>query len=137
MRNATINGNDCAVYINGTLFAIASNFRYTVNSGTRAIHGIDSVFPFELASGTHSVSGDMSVYRKHNTAGIEGVGIAPRDAYLPRSRYFSVTVIDRSTDTIIFKCDKCAITSQSWTVPAQGVITGDFSFMGIGYSNEF
>jgi len=137
MRNSTIAGTDCSVYINGKLFGVASDFRWTVNSGTRAIRGIDSVFPFEIATGSHEVSGSVSLYRKHNTAGIEGAGIAPRDAFLARSRYFSITVIDRVTDSIIFNCDKCAITSQDWNVPAQGVVSGSFSFQGIGYNNEF
>lgn len=137
MRNFTVRGNDLAVYINGNLFGIVSDLRWEQSYGRRAIHGIDSIFPFELASGTADVQGSMSIFRLHNTAGLEGQGIIPVDYKLPRERYFSLQVVDRVSDTVILQINRCAVSQQSWSVASTNVLQGSFSFLGIGWANEF
>ncbi len=137
MRNATVLGNDLAIYINGNLFGVVSEIRWEQAYGRHAISGIDSVFPFELASGQAVLQGSMSIYRLHNTAGLEGKAIAPRDFKLPRERYFSLQVVDNVTDTVILQCNRAAVSSQSWNAASQQILQGSFSFMGIGWANEF
>lgn len=137
MRNATVRGNDLSIYINGTLYGVVSEIRWEQSYGRHAVHGIDSVFPFELASGQAMLTGSMSLYRLHNSAGLEGVGVVPRDYKLPRERYFGLQIVDNVTDTVILQCDRAAVMNQSWSTAGQGVLQGSFSFMGVGWANEF
>jgi hypothetical protein len=137
VRNASVRGNDLSVYINGTLFGVINEIRWEQSYGRHAIHGIDSVFPFELASGQAMLTGSMSLYRLHNSAGLEGAGVVPRDHKLPRERYFSLQVVDNVTDTVVMQCDRAAVMNQSWNVASTQILQGSFSFMGIGWANEF
>lgn len=137
MKTKTLTGANLSIYINGKLFGICESFSYTIDTGRKEIRGIDSLFPFELAPTQVAVTGQMSVFRTANTAGLEGLGIAARDFVLPRERYFSITVIDRSTDSTPFKTDMAAVRHQNWDVAAQGLMRGTFSFVASGYANDF
>lgn len=137
MRNATIKAGDLGIYVNGNLFGIVASLQWEQNFNRRAIGGIDSVFPFELAPGQALINGQMSVFHLHNTAALEGIGLSPRDFVVGRERYFSLQVVDRVTDAVVLQIDRCAINTQSWSAEAIGVLRGSFTFMGIGWANEF
>lgn len=136
-RHLSVKGSDLIVYINAKPFAVMTELQYSVDYGRRAHYGIDSIFPFELASGAMSVSGSMSLYKNQYDGGIEGAGMIPRDYLVPEESYFTLTVINRVSGVVMFRGDKCSVQSQSWSMPAQGLVTGSVSFQCIGYTNDF
>lgn len=140
----TIRGADLQVYINGELFAVCTGLRWNTSTGRRAINGIDKMSPFELAPGQTAVKGSIDCLRLRQDGGLEGRGIAAPDlprgtsggSYLLYEKYFALAVVDRSTDTIILAIDNCAVGDQNWNVNAKGMLTGNFSFVGIEWANE-
>lgn len=137
MRHASIAGGDLLVYFNGELLGIAETFDYAVDYGRKEIRVIDTLLPIEEAPTQVAVGGSFSVWRTDNTAGLEGLGVVARDFALSRERYFSIRVVNRQTDTIVFKCDMASVKNQSWSVQAQGLMKGTFSFSGIGWSADY
>lgn len=135
-RQKILRSADLQVYINGQLFAICTGFRFSEDFGRHDIYGIDQDNPFELAPGQSSVSGGIDCVRLRRDGGIEGYGVAAPQSVRLLEKYFSLAVVDRSTDTIIFVVDDAAVTNQTWQVTAKGELTGSFMFKGITWSNE-
>lgn len=135
-RQKSLRAADLQVYINGKLFAICTGFRFTEDFGRHEIFGIDQYTPFELAPGQSSVKGSIDCIRLRQDGGIEGYGVAAPQSVRLLEKYFSLAIVDRSTDTIIFAIDDATVSNQTWQVSAKGDLTGSFMFQGITWSNE-
>jgi hypothetical protein len=57
-------------------------------------------------------------------------------ANLPRERYFSVMIIERKSDRVLFAADRCSVISQSWQMGAKSMVTGTVEFEGLDWYNE-
>ena len=136
MRPKALRAADLQVYINGKLFAIATGLRWSAENGRHAIYGIDQYIPFELAPGTAAIKGTVECIRLRQDGGLEGYGVSAPESKLLFEKYFSLAVVDRSTDTVILAVDEAAIGSQNWQVNAKGELTGNFAFEGKAWSNE-
>lgn len=132
----SLRGADLQVYINGHLFAVATGLRWGADTGRHAIYGIDQYTPFELAPGSTSIKGTIDCVRLRQDGGIEGRGVAAPEEKMLYEKYFSLAVVDRSTDTVVLAIERAAVQSQNWQVNAKGELTGSFGFEGIEWENE-
>lgn len=132
-----IRGLDCILYINGRIFGVATGINWEASTGAQKRHGIDRHTPFEVLPTQASIRGTVQCLRQHNTAGIEGAGVVPVEDELSGSRYFSLQLVDRQTDTVVLQVLEAACVSQQWSVQARGVMTGSFAFEGLSWSNEY
>ncbi len=136
MKSNNLTAARVVLYVNGKLYGRVTDFRWNSSTSGREIYGIDSPEPFELANTTTRCSGSMSVLRLGQDGGAEGAGMTVSYADISREKYFSLALVDRVTDTIIFQARRCKLTSQSWDVPARGRVTGNLDFVACDWSNE-
>jgi hypothetical protein len=136
MKSKLITTAQVVLYINGKPYANVSGFRWESATPPKVIYGLDSGEPYELAPATTRVTGIVQLYRQVGSGGLEGAGVIAPFESLPRSKYFSLSLVERSTDTQIFRADNCWAVSQSWDAPVKGRITGAISFEGLTWSNE-
>lgn len=136
MAAKVLTGAHILVYINGKLYGRCSHFAWDSATQHKPIYGLDTADPFELAAAQTKIAGTMTVFRLHSDGGAQGVGMVPKYEDMPRGKYFSISLIDRSNDLQLFEARYCVVQSESWSVPAKGVITGSVHFEGIDWSNE-
>ncbi len=113
-----------------------SSFDFRSDTPHKELHGIDSSDAFELAPTTNGCSGTLGVFRSLNDGGAEGAGLTPVNADLSRGKYFSLILIERLSESILFQARKCVLVSQSWNAPARGYLTGSLSFKSTDFTNE-
>ena len=131
-----ITSGKLVLYVNGNLFARVAGFRFGVDSSRRKIHAVDSIVPFELGIGAAQVSGQMTLFRTSMDGAAEGPGmVAPMDQ-MSNEKYFSMVLVDLTTQTAIFQADSCSVDSQSWSVEARGLMMGNVNWSALSYRNE-
>lgn len=135
-QTKTLRGSDLQIFINGVLFAVATGIRYQMDTGHRSIMGIDQYTPFEIAPGPCSVKGNIDCTRQYQDGGLEGRGITAPEASVMLEKYFSLAVVDRTSDTVILAIDEAIASNQSWTVTPKGMVTGSFSFEGLAWTTD-
>ena len=130
----TVVGASVLCYIDGGVFGRAIDFSFQTATPRRAIYGIDSLEPVELAPTQTKVSGTLRVIR---TIGDGGSGDMTGDSNnFEREKYFSIALVDRNTDTVFFQAKSCSITSQNWSIPSKGHVSGTITFDALGWVNE-
>jgi hypothetical protein len=132
----TITGSSIICYINNKLYSRVSNFTWDSQTINKAIYALDSNDPFELGATQTKIGGTVSVYRLHGDGGAQGAGMVPEYASLSRGKYFSITLIDRFNNQVLFNASNCVLQSETWSVPSKGIITGSLRFEAIDWSNE-
>jgi len=123
-------------YINGKIYGKVTGFSFNSSTPKKEIRGIDSAEPYELAPTITSLSGTVNVLRLIGDGGIEGDQIGESFENVINERYFTLLLIERQRNTILFKADQCSVVSQSWDIPAKGICSGSISFIGITWQNE-
>lgn len=126
----------CFVFINGKRFGQASAVFWNSSTPSREIRGIDCIDAIELVTTTSSAGGSIAMYKVRADGGIQGVGMTQRSKYMPQGKYFTVAVIDRLSDTTIFRADRCRVESEEWGAPSKGFVSGNVHFKAIEQSNE-
>jgi hypothetical protein len=132
----TLRGADIKVYINSKLFRPVTGLSFTINTGRKAINGIDINTPFELAPGSTRITGSMEIVRARMSGGLEGQGVSAPQNVLLMEKYFSLALVDRMTDSVVLYIEECSVVDQNWHIPSRGIMTGSFTFEGIGWANE-
>lgn len=132
----TIAGANIKVLINDATFGICTHAEFTSGTGRRAIFGLDSVTAFELAPGQQTVSGRMDCTRIKLSGGLEGFGVVAPSEKILLEKYITITLIERSTGSILFRCEQAAVDTQNWVADARGIMRGSFVFTGIAWFNE-
>jgi len=135
MSTNLVTGARLILYVNGKKFAPVNSFSPVEDSPHREVHGIDSLEPIELVQGPLTCSGMFTIYRQVHDGGVEGAGMKATWDAETRSKYFSILIVDRITDTIIWESRKNSIVRQSWNFPAKGYVTGNIMFKGLSYGN--
>lgn len=135
-RAKVISSAGVVCYVNGRPFGRVRDVQYTSQTPRKSIYGLDSMEPFELAPTTTKIMCRMTLYRTVGDAGAEGAAISSRYEDLPREKYFSVMLVERGSDTAIFEARYCSTTSQTWSVPEKGLVTGVVEFEALDWSNE-
>lgn len=136
MQSRLLQGARLAVYIDGRRFAQAYGFRFRSDTVKNEIRGIDNPEAYELATATASVSGSLSLWRLIGDGGAEGAGFTVAYPELTRERYFSIVLVERATQLVVFQADRCSLVSQSWDMPSKNYVTGTLDFKAINFSNE-
>lgn len=127
-------GAHVVAYINSKQFGIA-DIDWSISYGKRESHGIDWLGPIEFIPGSKTVRGSMTLYKVRGDGGVEAAGMAGTWADTTLEKYFSLLVLDRVSDTTIFRADRCSIDSQSWKV-GRGYIMGQIQFSALEWGNE-
>jgi hypothetical protein len=124
------------LYINGKPLGRVTSFRFSSDTPWKEILGVDQNTPFEFAPTTTRCSGSVSLIRTVRDGGIEALGMTTHTSQLSRSKYCTLTLVDRTTDTVIFRADQCVVSNQSWDAQNKGIISGNVNFMALSWSNE-
>lgn len=129
------NGGDVRVFINGRAYTPVTAIRWTASSSRHEINGIDQSIPFELVTGVCSVNGSLEILRIRDAGGIQGPGIAAPERLILQERYFSLTVIDRISDTVLLQINEASVTDENWQA-GRGQVSGSVGFKGIAWQND-
>ena len=132
----TYTGADVKLYINNQLFGISPSFQITIDNGRKATYGIDQIYPFELMLGAYSVKGNVQCYRLKGDGGLEGRGLTLGQNDILFEKYITISLVDRVTDQVIFQFYEVGITNQNWKTANRTLLTGNFSFEAIFWTNE-
>lgn len=122
--------------VNGRPFGVVTAFQWNSATPKKEFYGIDSPDPYEIGATQTKITGTISVYRTNGDGGAEGWGLATTFDDISREKYFSLMLIDRATNRVLFQADFCSVTSQSWNVPPKGVVTGQIQFAALTWNNE-
>lgn len=123
-------------YVNGRPYAAVISVKFDSATPKKAAYGIDSGEPFELMPTTTKIGGTMMLLRTVGDGGPEGNGLVAEFSLVPREKYFTLALVDRLTDTLIFRADQCSVLNQSWDIPAKGLAMGSLSFEALTWNNE-
>lgn len=135
-KSHLLTGPRLILYVNGAPFAQAVSFEWDSQTPSKEVRGVDSMLPVELAPTTGAVSWNLSMIRLEDDGGVEGAGIQAPMLDLPSQLYFSMILVDRRTDVVVFQADRCRCDSQSWQAPAKGLLTGRASGRALDWNNE-
>ncbi len=135
IKTSIITGPHVIVYVNGKPFAHAAAFSYEESKPQKPIYGVDTLLPLDMVPGPLSYSAQLQMYRMRKLGGIEGDGLAPSWAAATRGKYFSLMLIDRATQDVLFEGHKNVVTGQSWNVATKSIMTGSVNFTGLFYAN--
>lgn len=135
-KSHLITGAKVLLYVNGEPYGKVMRFSFSIETPRKSFYTIDDPSPAELGQTTTRVSGSIGVYRIHADGGAEGSGFVAPIPDLTKERYFSIVLLERTTDTVIFRADNCMLLSQSWDVPIRGFVTGALNFQALSWSNE-
>ena len=136
MSSGLVTGARTVVYINGQPYSYVTNFAYSCSTPHIPVIGLDVSTPLELAPTGNQLNGTLGLLRASGTGGLEGAGVAFHYGVLPQGKYFSLAIIDRKNDLLVFSADRCVVVSQSWSVPAAGKMVGSMSFIALDWYNE-
>lgn len=124
------------VYVNGLPFGQATSFSWNSSTAKQPIYGLDSGEPYEFAPGITKVGGTIGIIRTILDGGTEGLGITTTFDQLPREKYFSLALVEKTSNTMLFRADKCTVQSQSWQIAVKGFLTGSVTFEAFDWKNE-
>lgn len=124
-------------YVNGKLLGRVTSFSWTSTTPRKKIRGVDIPHPLELAATTTDVSWNMGVLRTVGDGGMQGAGmIAAQQADVVREKYFTLLLIERSSNLVLFKADYCNTDSENWSINAKAIMSGQVTGSGIVWNNE-
>lgn len=136
MRQKTIVGASVILYVNNKPYGQVVGFRFSSQTPRDAILAIDSLDPFELAPTSTKCSGSIELIRTAGDGGAEGGGFTTDYERLSREKYFSVMLMERITNTVIFRADFCSVVSQQWDFRAKQMAHGSLEFEALDWNNE-
>lgn len=136
MNSRLVIGSKTFLYINGQKWAKCTGFGFQSVTPHKANMGIDNADPYELMVTTNQVKGQFSCLRSSGDGGIEATGFTAPFQYLPIQKYFSITLVDRLYDLVLFQANECVVLSQDWQIPTKGIMMGQVLFEGLNWVNE-
>lgn len=135
-RARTIATAGVIVYVNNRPFGKVTGFSFSSQTPREPINGVDSIDPFELAPNSTRVTGTLELVRTLYDGGVEGAGLTTNFERLPQEKYFSLMLVERISDTVLFRADYCSVNSQNWSFPSRGLARGSVEFEALSWSNE-
>ncbi len=131
-----VTGANVLVYVNGKRFGRCVGMDWGASTPSKEIRGIDYPEPIELAPTTSGVHFTLTIWRTKGDGGIEGLGIQAPGTNIARGKYFSVMLIERTSDTVIFQADNCRVEDQSWSHVSKTMVQGRVSCKALTWNNE-
>lgn len=135
-RAKTIVTAGVLLYVNNRPYGQVKSFRFNSESPRNAIYGLDSIDPFELAPTITKVAGSIGLVRTLYDGGAEGAGLTASFEQLPQEKYFSIMLVEKSSDTVLFRADFCSVTRQNWIFETKDIVKGEVDFEALTWSNE-
>jgi len=135
-RQTVLTGASVICYINGKPYGLVSSFQWSSTTNRKSIPELDSPLPAELAPTVAKTTGVIGLFRQAGDQGIEGTGMAAPVPQLPREKYFTIMLVERTTDSIIFRADYASVTNQTWNVPTRGLVTGTVNFEALDWTTS-
>lgn len=136
MANLLVIGAHAKVYVNGQPLGRTIELRTRTAYTRREVRVLDALLPVELIQSGVAVGGSLRVYRMHNDGGAEAAGIVAPIPDQTLEKYFSLLVLDRVTDTVLFRADRCSLNDQEWVYQSRGYVIGSLTFSCITGANE-
>lgn len=136
MPSPALTGAHVILYINGKAVGRVVSFRWQRDITHRENVGIDELEPTELVVTGVRVRGTIGLVRTRKDGGAEGAGLTTPTPDLPREQYVSLMLIDRTTDTVLFRAPRVKATSDGWEAAPRQILYGNVSFQAIGASND-
>jgi hypothetical protein len=137
MISKIAHGARLVLYLNGKALGIATSFDFSSDTSRKEIRGIDVPYAQELGATTTSVSGSIGLLRLITDMGAQGYNLVAPQTDAMKEKYISLLLVDRAFDTTIFQCDYAQITSERWSIVAKGIVTGNVTFTGVLWNNDF
>lgn len=134
--SSTVTSQDLVLYMNGQVYAQVTNFSWNSSTSQTPKYALDSLMPYEIMPGPALVTGSVSVVKTQNDGGLEGAGFTTQFSNLARQKYNTISIRQRSTGQSIFEAKYCSINGQNWNMPTKGILSGNFSFMGIMFTTD-
>lgn len=136
MRAKTVTTSGVICHINNKPLGRVTGLRWAITSPHKTTRGLDSLVPCELTPTVLEVSGTISIVRTIGDGGVEGAGMMAPFNFVPSEKYFSMMLVERSSDTVLFSGHYCSVDSQAWSAPTKGTVTGEISFKCLVWNNE-
>lgn len=124
------------VYINGKLFGRCTSFSWASATPHKKIRTVDIQWPVELASTTTEIVWTMGLLRTIGDGGLQGAGVVAPQAVLSKEKYFTLLLIERTSNLTLFRADMCAVDAENWTITAKGLMAGQANGSAIIWNNE-
>lgn len=134
--SSLVHGARVLCYINGKLFGRVVSFGWNSSTPRKKIHTIDIPHPVEIATTTSDVTWQMSVLRTVGDGGMQGAGVVATAPVLSREKYFTILLLERTSNQTLFRADLCMTDSESWTVASKELVRGQVTGSGIVWVNE-
>lgn len=132
----TISNAQVILLVNAVPYGRVTQIDWDVNTPIEELRGCDSPQPYELANTTTSVGGTLYVLRTLNDGGTEGAGMTAPLIDVGKTKYVSLTLLERRSNRVLFQSQRVAISGQSWAVPDRGLVKGTVTFVSIDAANE-
>ena len=123
-------------YINGKLIGRVAGVTYNSLTPHKEARGVDDPFVQEYMPTTLAVGGSIVIHRFLGDGGAQGAGITVPQSLISKQKYFTLTLVERETDTTIFQMEAGVAHSEVWTVIAKSMLQGTIAFSGRAWSNE-
>lgn len=124
-------------FINGKLIGRVTSFSWNSLTPHKPARGMDVPYVLELMPTTVSVSFTMGLLRTIADGGAQGAGITVPQSVVSSQKYFTIVLVERNTDTTLFRADYCMAESEGWAIPAKGIMAGTVSGVGVLWTNDF
>lgn len=135
MTPQVVSGAHVVVYLNNQVYSRVKEISFQSTEPAREVQTIDTLLPAEEIPGPVRCRVTMRVYRLHRDGGAQGAGATTTWADITRQKYAAVVVIDRATDTVIFRADRAKLVSEDWPV-GRALMEGTLVFQVLFWGNE-
>ncbi len=123
--------------INGIDYGFVTGIKLDTPTPRGKARGIDSPFIIDLMPTTIETGGSVEVLRLINDGGLEARNLVLSPRYFIVEKHFTLELVERQTDTILYRAKYCSVENQSWNVVAKGMVTGTFNFTGVVAYNDY
>ena len=135
MIGPVVCGAHAVVYVNARPYARVSLIDFQSAEPQREVRVVDSLDVAEEVPTGVSFRVGLSVYRLHGDGGAEGGGLAVPRRDMAVQKLFSLLVVDRVNDLVLFRADRCKLVAQRWTI-GKGMVTGSLQANLMDLGNE-
>jgi hypothetical protein len=136
MAGLVLTGAHLVLQVNGRTIGRVVGIRWSRKSQVRRAQGIDQLVASELIRTGTVVQGSVTILRTRRDGGAEGAGLVPPIPDQDREQYVSLTLRDRTTDTVVMQVDEALVESEGWTVAPRGLLQAEVAFEGLTVNNE-
>ncbi len=135
MTPQVVSGAHVVVYLNNTIYARVAEISWSSSEPARETQTVDTLLPAEEIPGPVRCKVMMRVYRLHRDGGAQGAGATTTWRDITRQKYAAVVVLDRVTDTVLFRADRCKLVSEDWPI-GRALTVGTLTFQVLEWGNE-